>query len=103
MRYRKFTYYSPSTETTSAGIEAWLGNEPYCTIAEQEPECFVQGRHEHPNPNCLWASERNTSEVNHLIREGKLKPTGRTTDISGTYYEVMPDPDWWDGLRAVSY
>lgn len=84
--------------------KGWYINEPYEEVAVWEHEYFVQGRHEHPNPNCLWAKKSRLLDAVLSEYEGKLKPTGRTTKFYGkTYYEVMPDPDWFVSLPKSFY
>jgi len=102
--FRRF--YEGAFGGKNFGIEAVTVNgfctEVYDDVAEWEPEYFVKGRHEYPNPRCFWAKP--SIFTNHLISEGKIQPTGRTTDFYGvTYFEIQPDETWFNNLRHVLY
>lgn len=102
--FRRF--YEGAFGCKSYGVEAvsvrGVCVEPYSIVFESKPEYFVEGRHELPNPHCFWAKP--SVFTNRLISEGKMQPTGRTTDYYGvTLYEVMPDEDWFNGLQLALY
>lgn len=104
IEFRRF--YDGPLGSRNFGIEAisvgGYCNETYDDLAVWEPDCFVKGRHEYPNPYCLWT--RNIRLAQAVIDSDHMKWTGRTTEFYGTkYYEVMPNEEWWASLPKKFY
>lgn len=103
LEFRRF--YEGAFGSKNYGIEVIAiqryCNEPYDFI-EMKPEGFVKGRHEYPNPFCLWVKNARLAQA--MVDEGYVKWTGRTTEFYGvTYYEVMPNRKWWSTLLKKVY
>ena len=100
LRFRRFV---DGTYEYNHGIEFMAGREPYAYI-EFYPSPFVEGRHEKPHPYMLWARGKDEIRICQMLEdEGKLRFTGRKTDIYGECYEVEPCADWLRSLPLVTY
>ena len=97
-----FRKFEDGWTVESSGIEAMCLTEPYAEVCTTPPEHASAKRFPKPNPFCYWAKP--TRLVEQMVANGLLRYTGRTTEyLNYEMCEVMPDGDWLDSLKTVTY